>query len=178
MSVHGCLSLCGPVMDWRPVQGIPRLLLHDRWDRLQPPRDPTRSNISDSFKLCRKKNKINRINSKKPLTPSLVALWLSYASGNMLPFTLLMIKKCLHSYNSHYIFISVYISRPFKKFMYKIFQWYLVIKVFFLLPLVQVWARHLLPEVQARTKQIWSCDHSHYLHYIDTIWRRQPILLF
>jgi len=35
------LSLCGPVMDWRPVQGVPRLSPDDRWDRLQPPRDPT-----------------------------------------------------------------------------------------------------------------------------------------
>ena len=44
VSVHGCLprlSLCGPVMDWRPVQGVPRLSPDDRWDRLQPPRDPT-----------------------------------------------------------------------------------------------------------------------------------------
>ena len=44
VSVCGCLSrlsLCGPVMDWRPVQGLPRLLPDDRWDRLQPPRDPT-----------------------------------------------------------------------------------------------------------------------------------------
>jgi len=43
-SVCGCLSrlsLCGPVMDWRPVQGEPRLSPDDRWDRLQPPRDPT-----------------------------------------------------------------------------------------------------------------------------------------
>ena len=42
--VCGCLSrlsLCGPVMDWRPVQGVPLLLPNDRWDRLQPPRDPT-----------------------------------------------------------------------------------------------------------------------------------------
>jgi len=42
--VCGCLSrlsLCGPVMDWRSVQGVPRLLPDDRWDRLQPPRDPT-----------------------------------------------------------------------------------------------------------------------------------------
>jgi len=23
VSVHGCLSLCGPVMDWRPVMGVP-----------------------------------------------------------------------------------------------------------------------------------------------------------
>jgi len=44
VSVHGCLSrlpLCGPVMDWRPVQGVSRLSPDDRWDRLQPPRDPT-----------------------------------------------------------------------------------------------------------------------------------------
>ena len=37
----GRLSLCGPVMDWQPVQGAPRLSPDDRWDRLQPPRDPT-----------------------------------------------------------------------------------------------------------------------------------------
>ena len=36
-----CLSMCDPVMDWRPVQGVPRLSPDDRWDRLQPPRDPT-----------------------------------------------------------------------------------------------------------------------------------------
>ena len=44
MSVCGCLSrlsLCGPVMDWQPVQGVPHLSPDDRWDRLQPPRDPT-----------------------------------------------------------------------------------------------------------------------------------------
>ena len=44
VSVCGCLSrlsLCGPVMDWRPVQGTPRLSPDDCWDRLQPPRDPT-----------------------------------------------------------------------------------------------------------------------------------------
>ena len=29
------------VMDWRPVQGVPRLSPDDQWDRLQPPRDPT-----------------------------------------------------------------------------------------------------------------------------------------
>ena len=28
-------------MDWRPVQGVPRLSPDDCWDRLQPPRDPT-----------------------------------------------------------------------------------------------------------------------------------------
>ena len=41
--VCGCLShlsLCDPVMDWRPVQGVPRLSPDDRWDRLQPPCDP------------------------------------------------------------------------------------------------------------------------------------------
>ena len=44
VSVCGCLSrlsLCGPVMDWRPVQGVPRLSPDYRWDRLQPPRDST-----------------------------------------------------------------------------------------------------------------------------------------
>ena len=44
VSVCGCLShlsLCGPVMDWRSVQGVPSLSPDDRWDRLQPPRDPT-----------------------------------------------------------------------------------------------------------------------------------------
>jgi len=43
MSVHGCvsrLSLCGPVMEWPPVQGVPRLSSNDSWDRLQPPHDP------------------------------------------------------------------------------------------------------------------------------------------
>jgi len=43
-AVCGCLSrlsLCVPVMDWRPVQGEPRLSPYDRWNRLQPPRDPT-----------------------------------------------------------------------------------------------------------------------------------------
>ena len=42
VSVHGCvsrLSLCGPVMDWRPVQGVPRLSPNDSWDKLQPTRD-------------------------------------------------------------------------------------------------------------------------------------------
>ena len=41
---NGCLSrlsLCGPVMDWRSVQGVPRLSPEDCWDRLQPTRDPT-----------------------------------------------------------------------------------------------------------------------------------------
>ena len=41
VSVSGCLSLCGPVMDWRHEQGVPRLSPDDRWDRLQPPCDPT-----------------------------------------------------------------------------------------------------------------------------------------
>ena len=44
VSVCGCLSrlsLCGPVMDWRPVQGVSRLSPDDHWDKLQPPRDPT-----------------------------------------------------------------------------------------------------------------------------------------
>ena len=36
VSVNACvsrLSLCVPVMDWRPVQGEPRLSPDDRWDR-------------------------------------------------------------------------------------------------------------------------------------------------
>ena len=33
--------LCGPVMDWRSVQGVPRLSPEDCWVRLQPTRDPT-----------------------------------------------------------------------------------------------------------------------------------------
>jgi len=40
VSVDGCvfrLSLCGPAMDWWPVQGVPCLLPNDSWDRLQPP---------------------------------------------------------------------------------------------------------------------------------------------
>jgi len=41
VSVCGCFSLCGPVMDWQPVQGVPRLSPDDSWDRLQPSRDPT-----------------------------------------------------------------------------------------------------------------------------------------
>jgi len=41
VSVCGCLSLCGSVMDWWPVQGVPRLSPDDPWDRLQPPHDPT-----------------------------------------------------------------------------------------------------------------------------------------
>jgi len=43
VSVDGRLSrfsLCGPVMDWRPVQGVPCLSPTDSWDRFQPPRDP------------------------------------------------------------------------------------------------------------------------------------------
>ena len=35
------LSLCGPVMDWQPVQGVPYLSPDDHWDSLQPPRDQT-----------------------------------------------------------------------------------------------------------------------------------------
>ena len=44
VSVSVCLSrlsLCDPVMDWRPVQGVPRLSPDDRWDKAPAPRDPT-----------------------------------------------------------------------------------------------------------------------------------------
>jgi len=40
VSVDGCLSHlspCGPVMDRRPVQGVPCLSPNDNWDKLQPP---------------------------------------------------------------------------------------------------------------------------------------------
>jgi len=37
--VCGCLSLCGPVMDWRPVQGVPRLSPNGIGS--SPPRNPT-----------------------------------------------------------------------------------------------------------------------------------------
>ena len=38
MSVSGCLSLCvSPEMNWRLVQGVPRLSPRVGWDRLQPP---------------------------------------------------------------------------------------------------------------------------------------------
>ena len=43
VSVHGCLSplsLCGPAMDWRPVQDVPRLAPNNGWDRLQPLHEP------------------------------------------------------------------------------------------------------------------------------------------
>ena len=40
--VNGCLSLCCPVMNWRLVQGVPRLSPVRYWDRLQSPRDPDR----------------------------------------------------------------------------------------------------------------------------------------
>jgi len=36
-NVHGCLSLCGIVMDWQPVLGAPCLSPNGSWDRLQPP---------------------------------------------------------------------------------------------------------------------------------------------
>ena len=41
--VDGCvshLSLCGPVMDWQPVQAVPCIPSNDSWDRLQPPQNP------------------------------------------------------------------------------------------------------------------------------------------
>lgn len=31
VSANGCLSLCGPAMNWRLIQGVP----YDSWDRLQ-----------------------------------------------------------------------------------------------------------------------------------------------
>ena len=43
VSLYGCmshLSLCGPVMDWRSIQGVACLFPNGCWDRLQPPHDP------------------------------------------------------------------------------------------------------------------------------------------
>ncbi len=38
VSVSACLSLyVSPVIDWRPVQGVPCLSPNDSWDRLQHP---------------------------------------------------------------------------------------------------------------------------------------------
>ena len=34
------LSLCGSVIDWQAVQGVPCFSPNDSWDRLQPPHDP------------------------------------------------------------------------------------------------------------------------------------------
>ena len=43
VNVSGCLSLCvNPVMNWRLVQGVPRLLSNVSWDRLRPPTTPNR----------------------------------------------------------------------------------------------------------------------------------------
>ena len=39
VSVHGCLSLCDPVMEWRPVHGVRGLMPNGSWDRLQPQLD-------------------------------------------------------------------------------------------------------------------------------------------
>lgn len=49
VSMNDCLFLCVSLSkDCKPVQGVPRLLSHDSWDRLQPPRYP------DLDKLLRK----------------------------------------------------------------------------------------------------------------------------
>ena len=40
VSMRGCLShlsLCGPVMDWRPVRGVPQLSPGGGLNELQPP---------------------------------------------------------------------------------------------------------------------------------------------
>jgi len=43
VSVHGCVSSLyqsGPVMEWRPIQGVLCLSFNDSWDMLQPPQQP------------------------------------------------------------------------------------------------------------------------------------------
>ena len=37
VTVIGRLSLCGPGMDWQPVQSVPCISPNESWDRLQPP---------------------------------------------------------------------------------------------------------------------------------------------
>lgn len=36
VSVDDCLCMCGPVKDWKLVQGVPGLSPNDSWDKLQP----------------------------------------------------------------------------------------------------------------------------------------------
>jgi len=36
LRLPGYVSLCGPVMDWRPVQGVPRLSACDSWIGSKP----------------------------------------------------------------------------------------------------------------------------------------------
>ncbi len=56
IGVNGCLSIyVGPVTDWQPVQGVPRLSPNTSWDRSQHPGNPLRTsgmnngwNIRDS----------------------------------------------------------------------------------------------------------------------------------
>jgi len=49
--MHCCLSLCGPVMDWRPVQGVLCLSPGDSWDRLQPLMDGEHPYLFDVFSM-------------------------------------------------------------------------------------------------------------------------------
>ena len=58
--MDGCLfflSLCGPVIDWRPVQGVPCHSPNYSWDRLQikeelPNNEEERSNRRDERIYC------------------------------------------------------------------------------------------------------------------------------
>ena len=53
VSLDGCLShlsVCGLVIDWPPVQGVPRISPSDSWDRLLPPHD-TELDIEDGWTM-------------------------------------------------------------------------------------------------------------------------------
>ena len=50
VSVNGCVSLCGPAMNWRLIQGVTLPSPQDSWDRLQLTPVTLRSGLSGSRK--------------------------------------------------------------------------------------------------------------------------------
>lgn len=48
VSVSGCPSMLGPVMDWQPVKTALSLLPNDSWDILQHNRNPYEDKCSDN----------------------------------------------------------------------------------------------------------------------------------
>ena len=66
VSMHGCLSLCGPVMDGEPVQGLPYLSPDCCLDRLQPTCNPEQDEVDtwvnkiklNEFRLCESKQTV------------------------------------------------------------------------------------------------------------------------
>ena len=78
-----CLPLCGPVMDCRPVQGVPCLSPDHRWDRLQPPRDPT-DGLS-GYRKWMDDTPISHMITLKPLTEQYLELLIySFSSSSLL----------------------------------------------------------------------------------------------